>query len=130
VLLSDGASTRGRDPLEVARRAARLRIPIYTVALGTDSGTIEVPRPGPASGTETRRVPPDPATMVRVARTSRGQAYTVDDAEELDTVYDRLGSQLGTRDERREITAAFVGGALGLLGAAGAFSLRWFGRLP
>ena len=68
--------------------------------------------------------------MVRVARTSRGQAYSVDDAKELDTVYDRLGSQLGTRDERREITAAFVGGALGLLGAAGAFSLRWFGRLP
>jgi Ca-activated chloride channel homolog len=130
VLLSDGASTRGRDPVEVARRAARLRIPIYTVALGTDAGTIEVPRPGAATGTETRRVPPDPETMVRVARASRGQAFSAEDADQLDTVYDRLGSQLGRRDERREITAAFVGGALGLLGAAGAFSLRWFGRLP
>src|SRR5829696_1828034 len=44
ILLSDGASTHGRDPLPVARRAAKLRIPVYTVALGTDSGTIEVER--------------------------------------------------------------------------------------
>ena len=42
VLLSDGASTHGRDPLPLADEAARLRVPIYTVALGTDAGTIEV----------------------------------------------------------------------------------------
>ena len=31
--------------------------------------------------------------------------------------------------EKREITAAFAGGALFFLLAAGAFSLRWFGRV-
>ena len=45
ILLSDGASTHGRDPVDVARQAARLRIPIYTVAFGTDQGTIEVRGP-------------------------------------------------------------------------------------
>ena len=45
VLLSDGASTHGRDPLPLADEAARLKVPIYTVALGTDSGTIEVDTP-------------------------------------------------------------------------------------
>ena len=50
VLLSDGKSTHGRDPLPVAREAARLRIPIYTVAWGTDGGTISVQTPaGPGS---------------------------------------------------------------------------------
>ena len=46
ILLSDGASTHGRDP--IAGRAARrrgARIPVYTVALGTDAGTIEVHAP-------------------------------------------------------------------------------------
>ena len=35
---SDGASTHGRDPLPLADEAARLKVPIYTVALGTDAG--------------------------------------------------------------------------------------------
>ena len=36
VLLSDGKNTSGtRDPLEVAREAAALQIPIYAIALGT-----------------------------------------------------------------------------------------------
>src|SRR5206468_12358277 len=114
VLLSDGASTRGRDPRDVATRAGRDRIPIYTVALGTPAGTIEVPRPG-GGGTETRSVPPDPQTMIDVARASRGRAFTAEDADALTTVYDRLGSQLGTRKAKREITAAFIGAALALL---------------
>jgi len=130
VLLSDGASTRGRNPIDIAARAAKLKIPVYTVALGTPSGTIRVPRPGGASGFETRNVPPDPQTLGQVARASRGRAFTAEDADQLDTVYDRLGSQLGTRDAKREISAAFVGGALALLALGGAMSLRWFGRLP
>jgi Ca-activated chloride channel family protein len=131
VLLSDGKSTRGsNDPRDVAARAGKLRIPIYTVALGTPAGTIRVKRPGGQPGFETRPVPPDPVTLEAVARASDGQAYSAEDAGSLDTVYHRLGSQLGTRDAPREITAAFVGGAALLLAAAGALSLRWFGRLP
>ena len=130
VLLSDGKSTQGKDPRAVAAAAARLRIPIYTVALGTSSGTIRVPRPGGAGGFETRQVPPDPVTLRQVALASRGQAYSAEDADQLSTVYHRLGSQLGTRNAKREITAGFVGGAALLLAAAAALSLRWFGRLP
>src|SRR4051794_23109001 len=130
VLLSDGKSTAGEDPRVLAERAGRDRIPIYTVALGTASGTIRVPRPGGASGFETRQVPPDPQTLGQIAAVSRGQAYSAEDADQLSTVYHRLGSQLGTRKAPREITAGFVGGAVALLAIAGALSLRWFGRLP
>ena len=44
-------------------------------------------------------------------------------------IYERLGSQIGTRDEEREITAGFAGGAVLLLLGAVAVSLRGFGRI-
>ena len=127
VLLSDGASTHGRDPLPVADLAARREIPIYTVALGTDAGTIEVETP---SGTRQRSVPPDRDTLRRLAAVSGGRYFEASDQPELSEVYERLGSQVGKRDEQREVSAAFAGvGALLLLGGGG-LSLHWFRRLP
>ncbi|MET0511290.1 MAG: VWA domain-containing protein [Thermoleophilaceae bacterium] len=128
ILLSDGASTHGRDPIEVAREAAKARIPVYTVALGTDSGTIEVKRP---DGTmATRPVPPDREAMRRIATISGARSFSADAGDQLSAVYERLGSQVATRDEQREVTAAFAAGAGLLLLTGGAMSLRWFGRLP
>jgi Ca-activated chloride channel family protein len=128
ILLSDGASTHGRDPIPVARRAARAHIPIYTVAFGTDAGTIQVRRPDGSS--VTRSVPPDRDAMRQVASISRARTFSADAGDELATVYERLGSQVATHDERREITAGFAGSAALLLLAGGVLSLRWFGRLP
>ena len=128
ILLSDGTSTHGRDPIGVAREAARLKIPIYTVAFGTDSGTIEVERPD--GTTVTREVPPDRVDMRRIATISGARTFSASAGDELATVYERLGSQVAMRDEKREVTAAFVGGAAAFLLLGGAMSLRWFGRLP
>ncbi|HZC12592.1 MAG TPA: VWA domain-containing protein [Thermoleophilaceae bacterium] len=128
ILLSDGASTHGRDPIEVARQAAKLRIPIYTVALGTDAGTIEVRTRG--GSTVTRSVPPDRVAMRRIATISGARTFSADARDELATVYERLGSQVASREEKREVTAAFVGGAAVFLLVGGAISLLWFGRLP
>jgi Ca-activated chloride channel homolog len=123
VLLSDGASTHGREPLPVAQEAGRLGIPIYTVALGTASGTVV------GSDGVSRPVPPDPATLRAISEASRGQAFTAGDADRLAAVYERLGSQVATEREPREVTAAFAGGALVLLAGGAAMSLRWFRRL-
>ncbi|QEC50190.1 VWA domain-containing protein [Baekduia soli] len=128
VLLSDGVSTRGVDPVAAAQAAGRLKIPIYTVALGTANGTITVPRPG-GRGTEVRRVPPDPQALARVAQVSGGRATTAADAASLKQVYERLGSQLSHKKVPREITAGFAGAGLALLALGSALSLRWFGRL-
>jgi Ca-activated chloride channel homolog len=128
VLLSDGVSVRGRDPLEVARRARRARVPIYTVALGTAGGTIRVPRA--SGGFRVERVPPDPASLRRIAQSSGGRAYTAASAAQLDAVYERLGSQVAKRREHRQVTAAWAGGALLLVLSGGVLSLGWFGRLP
>jgi Ca-activated chloride channel family protein len=127
VLLSDGKSVRGRKPQLLAARAKQLKIPIYTVTLGTPSGTIKVTRSN--GRTETRPVPPDPNEMRAVAALSGGKAYTADTSKDLSAVYEQLGSRIGTRPEKREITAAFSGGALVLLAAGAALSLYWFRRL-
>lgn len=127
VLLSDGTSTRGSDPLAAARAARRLKVPVYTVALGTDRGTITVPRR--SGGSAVRPVPPDPDALAEVARVSGGKAFTAETASGLKDVYERLGSQLSHRDEKRQVTSAFAGGALLLLLGCVAMSLRWFGRI-
>ena len=35
VLLGDGASTRGADPIDIVQDTKKYKIPVYTVALGT-----------------------------------------------------------------------------------------------
>ena len=129
VLLSDGKSVTGREPVDVAKEAAKAKVPIYTVALGTPGGTIEVPRGGGRSGTVTERVPPDPETLRQVARISGGRSFAADDADQLSAVYDRLGSQLGKKKENRDIGYLFVGGALIALGLGAGSSLMFFGRV-
>jgi Ca-activated chloride channel family protein len=128
ILLSDGFSTSGRDPLAAARAARRKGVRVYTVSLGTATGTIDVER---RDGTVRRReVPPDSASLREIARITKGRAYRAGDRIRLEEVYDHLGDEVGTRKEQRQITSAFAGGALLLLAAGGLMSLRFFGRLP
>jgi Ca-activated chloride channel homolog len=125
ILLSDGKTTEGSDPVEAARRAGGLGIPIYTVALGTPEGVVT---PGPFRAPIP--VPPDPETLREIAQLSDGRAFEVDEAEELDRVYENLGSRIGTTSEPREVSAAFAGAGLLLLLAGMGTGLRWRGRLP
>ncbi|HEX7299643.1 MAG TPA: VWA domain-containing protein [Solirubrobacteraceae bacterium] len=126
VLLSDGKTTVGPDPVQIARAAGRLHIRIYTVALGNRDAT--VPNPNPF-GTPLS-VAPDPETLRRISEVSNGRAFTAEDDDQLSSIYKTLGSQLGKRKQQKEVTASFaIGGLVLLLGAAAA-SVRWAGRLP
>jgi Ca-activated chloride channel homolog len=124
VLLSDGETTTGRNPLPVARQAGRMGIPIHTVALGTRTATITTP-----DGTLIP-VPPDPEAMRRIAELSGGRAFQVDDADELSGLYEDLGSRVATEEEQREITGAVAAGGIVLLLAAAALGTRATARLP
>ncbi len=129
VLLSDGKQTAGlENPMEIARQARRLRIPIYTIALGTPNGTVQ--QQGALGLPQAVPVPPDPATMRAIAQTSGGRFFEAPTADELESIYARLGTRLSSRSEQEEVTVAFAGGALALLLLGGGLSLRWFGRLP
>jgi Ca-activated chloride channel family protein len=118
VLLSDGKSTRGTDPLQAARKAKARHIPIYTVALGTASGVV--------NGTT---VPPDPQTMASIARLTGGQAFAASDTQKLSAVYKRLGSQVTKEKRTREVTSTFAAGALALMALSALASLGLTGRL-
>jgi Ca-activated chloride channel family protein len=110
VLLSDGANTRGVDPITVADRAKRYRIPVYTVALGDP--------------------PSDPTTLQEIARSTGGRYYTARDTQHLENVYAGLGTRFAKLQTRQQVTEAFAGGALFfLLAGAGAGLVRG-GRLP
>jgi Ca-activated chloride channel family protein len=125
VLLSDGKTTVGRDPVEVAAEAKALGVPIYTVSLGTTDATVPNPGFGPPLPAT-----PDPETLGRIASTSGGRAFSAEDDQQLSSIYRTLGSRLGTKQRKREITSAFAAGGLLLLFAAGASSIRRGARLP
>jgi Ca-activated chloride channel family protein len=125
VLLSDGKTTTGTDPVSVASQAGAAKVPIYTVSLGTDEGVVT----GPGFGGYVP-VPPDPETLGAIAQESGGKAFTAGDSGRLSEIYKSLGSQLGSRKRKRQETAAFaIGGLILLLGAA-ATSVRFAPALP
>ena len=123
VLLSDGKSERGAEPVDVADRAKKLKVPIYTIALGTQSGTLN-------RGGRSVPVPPDNVTLRDVAETTGGRFFAAPSAARLETIYENLGTRFSTRNEKQEVTAAFAGAALVLLLAGGILSLLRTGRIP
>lgn len=127
LLLSDGAQTsEGVTPAAAATQARRQGIAVNTVALGTRDAVVRVPLPG---GLEQQvSVPPDARTLRAVAQRTGGRFYETADAARLQEVYADLGSRLGHRRERTEITAAFAGGAAVLLLLASGLSMLWSRR--
>lgn len=127
VLLSDGANVRGRDPVRLARRAGRLGVRIFTIALGTDTGTLSSKR---ADGTtKSERVPPDRRAMRQIADASGGTTSDAPTVEALEQVYEQLGSAVATEPGKDQLTAVPVGFALLLLVAGAGVALRLTGRI-
>ena len=122
LLLSDGANSIGREPLDVLDEAKEAGVPIYTIAFGTPDGTVEITND--FGVTQTYNVPPDPETLRRVAEETGGRFFEAPTEADLEEVYREIGSQVSYEDEKRELTAAFAG--------AGAFFLLLGGwrRLP
>ena len=73
-------------------------------------------------------VPPDARTLRAVAKSTGGRFYGVADAARLKEVYADLGSRLGHRQSRTEITSAFAGGGTLLLLLASGLSMLWTRR--
>ena len=126
VLLSDGAANEGPDPVTVARQAAADRIPIFTVALGTQNGVLRSPDPF----VPPQAVPPDPQLMQAIAQTSHGRSFNAQTADRLSSIYRQLGSSLGSSHRTREVTAEFAIAGLLLLLLAAAGSARFSQLLP
>jgi Ca-activated chloride channel family protein len=129
VVISDGAQMSGRTtPEKAAQLARQAHIPVYSVLIGTQDGVINVPLAG---GFQAQmRVPPNPQTLQLVAQSTGGRFFTAPNAGQLRQVYKRLGSRLGSRQEKREVTDLFAGGSAALLLVGGGLSALWFRRVP
>ncbi len=131
VLLSDGQTTVGRPDSDAVAAAVEADVPVSTIAFGTTGGTITYDDPSTAV-VERQEIPvPVMEDNLRaIADGTNGAFFTASSLDELEAVYDDIGSAIGYELVDREITDWFVGGGLALLVLAAAFSLVWFQRLP
>jgi Ca-activated chloride channel family protein len=128
LLLSDGAQTRGLlSPGQGAERAQAAGIPVYTIVLGTDGGTILA---GPPGQEQVIPVPPDRETLGAIAEYTGAESFEAESAGALQKVYTGLGSRVGREDRPREVTAAFVAAGALLLASAAGLALVGAPRLP
>lgn len=129
VLISDGETTVGLPTEEAIPLAAEAGVAVSTIAYGTPDGQIMVDEDGDGIGQLTG-VPVNVDELRALAEGTGGTAYTAESSNDLQSVYDQLGSAIGFEEETQDVAYRFVGaGLLALLVAAG-LSLRWFSRLP
>lgn len=109
VLLSDGRSNAGMEPLQAAEIARRQQVMVYTVGLGQ--------RVTPENAW-TIGGPLDEDTLQAIASITGGTYYHASSAEGLYQVYRRLARYLGWERRPTEVSAVLAGGgALALLAA-------------
>jgi Ca-activated chloride channel homolog len=127
LFLSDGRQNRGiLPPEEGAALAKQARVPVYTVALGTDNPDGE--GAGGFFGGFNRA--PDRATLRTIARVTGGEYFAARSADALTSAYEDLGSRLGRKERRSEVTFVFVAAAAAALAASAGLSRVWAPGLP
>lgn len=138
VLLTDGASNSGPQPLSAARQAAERGVRIYPIGFGTmnnnsimDCGDRVVdelfggPDFGQQFGGGTFRREIDEVTLKQIAEMTGGTYYSATSAGELQTVFQSLPTYLILTNETIEISVFFAAiGAL-LVIMALVLSLLW-----
>ena len=123
VLLSDGASNKGRTVASAIAAAVAAQTPVSTIAFGTADGSVNIDGEGQVS------VPADKTTLNDIATQTGGTFHTAVSAQELQSVYANIGSQIGYTTARKDISWRFLAVGLLLAMAAAGSSLLWAGRL-
>ncbi|MBW8708832.1 MAG: VWA domain-containing protein [Alphaproteobacteria bacterium] len=123
ILLTDGQTNAGYDPVEAARMASEYGVRVYTVGFGTAKGNIV------GFGGWSMRAQLDEAALKKIADMTRAKYFHATSAEDLKAVYDVLSRQLVVETREMEITAFFAALAALLMLAAAGLSLTWFHRI-
>jgi Ca-activated chloride channel family protein len=129
VLLSDGANSTGQlEPIPAAEQAAALGVPVYTIALGTANGVVEVQ--DDQGFPHILNVPPDTDTLAAIAETTGGRFFEAPTAQDLAQIYQSLGSRIGYANEEQEVTQWFAAAGLLLVVTGAGLAAHWFNRFP
>jgi Ca-activated chloride channel homolog len=124
VLLSDGENTTNPDPLAAAQTAAQQGVRIYTIGVGSATGTTLT------VNDFTVFTQLNEAMLQQIASTTNGVYYNAQSGDDLREIYRKLDSQVIIKPQKTEITSIFTGISFALMLLGGAFSLVWFSRLP
>ncbi len=123
ILLSDGRTTTGPNPIESARMAAERGVRVYTVGIGTPEGEV-ISFEG-----WSMRVRLDEDTLKEIANITGGDYFYAGTAADLNKVYDTLKSRIVFEAKETEITALFSAAALVTALISVLLSLFWFNRI-
>jgi Ca-activated chloride channel family protein len=115
VLLSDGRSNTGIDPLEAARIARAQEVTVYTIGVG---------QPFSSYDTWTIGGPLDEQALKEIARVTGGTYYHASSAHGLRDIYRRLARSVGWEHRPTEASGLFALLSALLLAGAGFAGLR------
>jgi len=124
VVLTDGVTTTGPDPLLAAQLAAERGIRVFTIGFGTETGSPAL-EGGLFGGGGGFRRGIDEDTLIAIADLTGGAYYPAASAGELQNVFNELPSYLITREETIEISVIFAAIGAYLLILAVALALIW-----
>jgi Ca-activated chloride channel family protein len=149
VLLTDGANSRGVDPILAAEQARDRRVRVYTIGFGTTEPVAMVCTReqlggdlfddqigggrfgGGGSGAGAvgagfrRFLVIDEPTLQTIAEMTGGTYYRAEDADQLSDVFAELPTQIELQEEEVEISVAFVIAGAVLATLAVGLSLAW-----
>ena len=123
ILLTDGQTTTGPDPIESARMASERGVRVFTVGIGTEKGEM--------IGAEgwSMRVRLDEASLKQIANITQGEYFYAGTASDLKKVYESLNSKIVFEQRQTEITALFAAAAALFAVLAAILSMLWYGRI-
>ncbi len=144
VLLTDGANTRGVEPLEAAKQAVQRRVRVYTIGFGTENPSELVCSAAQlgsdgfggsgsgfggggfgGGGGRQRILRIDEPTLRGVANMTGGEFYKAEDAGQLSKVFEELPRNVTLQKRDVEVSVGFVVAGSLLAAAAIVLSLRW-----
>jgi Ca-activated chloride channel homolog len=123
ILLTDGQTNSGYDPVEAARLASEYGVKVYTVGFGTTRGNVV------GFGGFSMRTQLDEDALKKIADMTRGRYFHAASAEDLKQVYGVLSKQLVMETQQMEISSFFAAAAALLMLSAAGLSLAWFSRV-
>jgi Ca-activated chloride channel family protein len=122
VLLSDGDTNSGRSNDDAATAAVRSRVPVSTIAFGTNGAGVDI-------FGDTIYVAPNTEALRQIALATGGHFSDATDVATLRRAYARLENAIVHVTRQHALTSWFVGAAAGSLLLAGAAALLWTSRL-
>jgi Ca-activated chloride channel homolog len=123
ILLTDGQTTAGPDPIEASKMAAERGVRVFTVGIGTVNGEI--------LGAEgwSMRVRLDEEALKTIANVTKAEYFYAGTATDLTKIYKSLNSRLVLEQKATEVTALFAAAGAIFALLSGLLSLLWFNRI-